>query len=214
MRLDEGDFDAQDRLFQMVELPATLASAVSKRRLHYRAGRYCALAALQALQPGRLFTSPARGVNGAPLWPEGVAGSLTHTDDFVSAAVALSSDAAAIGVDTERIVTLAQARDLARPVAWPSELAEARAAGCDRAEAFTLVFSAKESVFKCLHPAVGQFFGFHDVRIVHVDARARAFGARIVKSLSEAFPADTMLEGRFEIGGSRVHTGVVVPSRA
>jgi enterobactin synthetase component D len=166
--------------------------------------------ALGALEPDRAFTWLPRASDGSPVWPEGFTGSITHTDDFVSAAAARTSDAAAIGIDTERIISLERAREVARSVAWASELSHARQAGCDRSEALTLVFSAKESIFKCLHAAVSGFFGFHDVRIVRVDARTRRFSARIVKSLSDGLPADTMLEGRFEIDGPRVHTGIAL----
>jgi enterobactin synthetase component D len=116
----------------------------------------------------------------------------------------------ALGIDTERMISSERVREIARSVAWPSELDHARQAGCSRSEALTLVFSAKESIFKCLHGVVGRFFGFHDVRIVGVDGLSRRFRARIVKSLANGLPADTMLEGRFEIDDSRVHTGIAL----
>jgi 4'-phosphopantetheinyl transferase EntD len=210
VRLGATDPGLEDKVFETVELPHALHAAVRKRQLHFRAGRYCAREALCALDPDRAFRWLARASDGAPIWPDGITGSITHTDDFVSAAVARTSDLGALGIDTELIVSSERARAVAPSVAWASELGHARQAGCDRCEALTLVFSAKESIFKCLHPAVGRFFGFHDVRIVHVNPDTRCFRARIVRSLAEGLPADTILEGRYEIDGSRVHTGIAL----
>jgi len=155
-----------------------------------------------------------RGPAGAPLWPDGVICSITHTDDFASAAVARTSDALAVGIDSEGIMSEARARSVMMAVAWPSEVAHARAAGCTRLEALTLVFSAKETLFKCLHPLVGRMFGFHDIRIVAVDAVASAFYARPVGSLSPRFHSGTSLEGRFAFDEQQVHTGMLIRSAA
>jgi enterobactin synthetase component D len=206
VRIDEMDpFSAA---FDEIELPDDLHSAVPKRQVQFRAGRFCAINALEALDPQQRIRALPRGRNGAPCWPEGVTGSITHTHDFVSAAVARTCDALAIGIDSEPIMADAQARRVMTVVAWPSELAHARAGGFSRLEALTLVFSAKESLFKCLHPVVGRRFDYHDVRIVGVDAASGSFYARPVMNLSPRFSAGATLEGRFELDHRRVHTGM------
>ena len=98
-------------------------------------------------------------------------------------------------------------------IAWPSETAHARAAGFDRLEALTLIFSAKESIFKCLSGRVGRTFGFHDVRVVGVDGASRSFQARVVTNLAAEFPAQTYLEGTFEVRAPWIHTAMVLPRR-
>src|SRR5687768_5342608 len=62
-----------------VPLPRTLESAVPKRQAHYRAGRYCAMKAMSALDAGFATHPVDRAVDGAPVWPRGVVGSITHT---------------------------------------------------------------------------------------------------------------------------------------
>ena len=193
---------------ELIRTPLTLERALPKRQIQFRAGRYCAMKAMEALDPRFAGQQVGRAAGGAPLWPQGLTGSITHTDDFVSAAVAWTTDAVALGIDTERIMSESQARDVGRMVAWPVEVAHARAAGMTRLEALTLVFSAKESIFKCLHPRVHRMFEFHDVRLVSIDAAAQTFHVRIIKTLTHEFPANTMLEGRFAIEGHWVHTGM------
>jgi enterobactin synthetase component D len=179
--------------------------------LQFRAGRYCAMKAMETLDRRFEACEVGRAENGAPLWPKGATGSITHTDDLVSAAVALTTDAEALGIDTERIVSESRAREIAGLVTRPDEAAHALAAGLNEAEAFTLVFSAKESIFKCLHPMTGEFMDFHDVRIEGVDRESRTFSARLLRTLSPRFPAHMVLEGRFEIDAPWLHTGLVLP---
>ena len=193
-----------------IELPSELRRAIPRRQRQFRAGRFCALEALRMLVPARTFTSPGRAAGGAPVWPEGMTGSITHTDDFTSAAVAHATDVAAIGIDSEQVVSNARARAVVSVVSQPVELERAREAGCDTAQALTLVFSAKESIFKCLHPLVGVWIGFHDVRIAGIDGRARTFDAVVVNALSDQIPAGTVLRGQFELDATHVHTGIVL----
>ena len=193
-----------------IELPAALREATAKRQFHFRAGRYCALRALEALEGHRVSTVPPRTAGGAPLWPAGITGSITHTDDYAWAAVARTSQVEALGIDTERIMSADRAARVSPAIAWPSELAHARAVGCDRLEALTLIFSAKEAIFKCLYGKVGRVFDYRDVRVVAAEANPRMFTARIVRTLSDEFPAQTMLQGQFELDRERIHTGIVL----
>jgi enterobactin synthetase component D len=207
-----NDLGRWSNSWEDIELPAALQEATAKRQLHFRAGRYCALRALEALE-GRLVTTVLpQTAGGAPLWPEGVTGSITHTDGFVSAAVARTSQVEALGIDTERIMSVDRAARVSAAIAWPSELAHMRAIGFDRLEALTLVFSAKEAIFKCLYRKIGRIFDYRDVRIVAAVLHPGTFTARIVQTLSPDFPAQTLLHGRFEINGSWVHTGMVLSS--
>jgi len=104
-----------------------------------------------------------------PIWPDGVVGSITHTGDFAAAAVAWAADIAALGIDSEQIIDAAAARDIA-DVCMADEPTLFKAAhGRGFCEFCTFVFSAKESVFKCLFPLTRKFLEFSDVRITSVD---------------------------------------------
>ena len=196
---------------EAIPVPAALDRAIPKRRTQFRGGRYCAMKAMEALWS--CAPQPiGRSASGAPLWPAGLVGSITHTDDFASAAVAHATDAIAVGIDTERIMSETQAQHVSRVVAWPAEVVHARSAGLSRLEALTLVFSSKESIFKCLHPLISCYFDFRDVRIVEVDGPHRTFAARLVRTLSDGFTARMTLEGRFEVEVPWIHTGIALLS--
>lgn len=195
------------------DLPPDLDEAAPSRRLQFLAGRFCAAQALRALGVADWQQQLRRDVNGGPAWPTGVTGSITHTDGFVSAAVGRTTDVESIGIDTEQTISEPRARTVASVIAWPIEVAAARACGLTRLEALTLVFSAKETIFKCLYRRVGQMFHFHDVRVVDVNSIERTFRARVVKPLSPAFPSGTLLEGRFDIHDGWIHTGMILLGR-
>ena len=76
-----------------------VAESAPKRRAEYASVRACARQALARLG---LPESPLpRGERGAPVWPEGVTGSMTHCTGYRAAAVAWTSSLDSLGVDAE-----------------------------------------------------------------------------------------------------------------
>ena len=150
---------------------AHVARVAPKRRRGFAFGRACARAAL-----GR-DVAIGIGAGGAPQWPAGVFGSITHTDEHAAAAVA----AIPIGIDLESLAHAARTPDLLAMIARPSE----------RTQPAALVFSAKEAVYKCLYPIDGIFRDFLDVEL--------AFGAGTFTLVG-----DPRLGGRFAIDDAHV----------
>jgi 4'-phosphopantetheinyl transferase EntD len=72
-----------------IALPAAWLLAPADRQIAFRAGRYCAMRALEQL--GLSGACPAVNDNNAPAWPQGTVGSITHVMSLVSAAAAPSS---------------------------------------------------------------------------------------------------------------------------
>ncbi|MGL6523541.1 4'-phosphopantetheinyl transferase superfamily protein, partial [Aeromonas dhakensis] len=58
---------------------------------------------------------------------------------------------------------------------------------CSRAEALTLIFSAKESLFKALYPRVGRYFDFLDARWLAMTEQTLTL--ELVDSLTPTLPA-------------------------
>src|SRR3979409_1002599 len=58
-------------------LPQALRHATQKRQREFLAGRWCAEEALQCLGAGSTHVAMAK--DRAPIWPDGVVGSITHT---------------------------------------------------------------------------------------------------------------------------------------
>src|ERR1700688_5221299 len=118
MRVCYRSLDSTDAAFALSlsaetrsRLPQALRHATQKRQREFLAGRWCAKQALQCLGAGS--THVAMAGDRAPIWPDGVVGSITHTGGFVAAAVAWAADIAGVGIDSEEIIVPAAARDIA-----------------------------------------------------------------------------------------------------
>jgi enterobactin synthetase component D / holo-[acyl-carrier protein] synthase len=154
-------------------LPQALRHATQERQREFLAGRWCAEQALRCL--GARSTHVAMAEDRAPIWPDGVVGSITHTGDFAAAAVAWGTDIAGLGIDSEQIIDPAAARDIA-DVCMVDEATLFKAAhGRSFCEFCTFVFSAKEAVYKCLFPLTRKFLEFSDVRITSFDWNRKYF---------------------------------------
>jgi 4'-phosphopantetheinyl transferase EntD len=156
---------------------ALIARAVEKRRSEFATGRHCARTALGALGIEPVPILP--GQAGAPQWPPGIVGSITHCAGYRAAAVARAGEVVTIGLDAEpaewlpgevlRLVALPDERDRL------SDLTRAAPGICwDR-----LLFSAKESVYKAWFPLARRWLGFADADIT-INAADGTFEARLL----------------------------------
>jgi 4'-phosphopantetheinyl transferase EntD len=137
---------------------AAVRGAVAKRRDEFATVRLCARDALRTLGMPAVPLLPGDG--GAPGWPAGVVGSMTHCAGYRAAAVARRTDLAGVGIDAEPDEPLPDGvLDL---VAAPTELAGLPVGGpCwDR-----VLFCAKEALYKAWFPLTGRWLGFDEARV-------------------------------------------------
>lgn len=195
-----------------VPLPDKLHRAVDKRKAEYLSGRLCARQALQQLGFTAAHTFHiGTGDNRQPLWPEGVVGSITHSHGFASAIVAPADAVKSIGIDSEFEINNKTAGNVTSHILVDGEAHAANRELTNSAEQYlTLIFSAKESIFKCLYPLVNIFFDFHAARVELDPARPGRFQFTLLKPLSTDFPAAFQGHGQYTIDGHYVHTAVVL----
>jgi 4'-phosphopantetheinyl transferase EntD len=183
--------------------------AVDRRRREFATGRRCAREAL-----GKLGLRPVPllpGVGGAPLWPAGVVGSITHCAGYRGAAVARATTVATLGIDAEPNEPLPDgvldtiANDAEREMV-AGLLAAHPGVRWDR-----LLFSAKESAYKAWFPVAGTWLDFADVAVAF-DPEDNAFQARF-PGRKLMFPSAVVscLPGRVGVGRGLVLTAVAMP---
>jgi enterobactin synthetase component D len=194
-----------------VRIPEDLKRAVPSRQIEFLAARFCCREALLALDPEQISGEVGRSPNRAPIWPDGIVGSITHSGGLASVALATVSTCRSIGIDTEIVFSTRVSDEIGDQIAAPDELSLLeRDAARTHALAVTLAFSAKESLFKCLYPSVRRFFGFREVSVIAVATRANYVRLRLNTNLSELLPAGLLRDVRFVIEGERVHTGTML----
>jgi 4'-phosphopantetheinyl transferase EntD len=159
------------------EEEAVIARAVDKRRREFTTARGCARQALATLGLPPVPIVP--GERGAPTWPDGVVGSMTHCDGYRAAAVGPSDRVRTVGLDAEPNGPLPDGvlDAIATPaeVGWRAGVAGDGSGVCwDR-----LIFSAKESIYKAWFPLTRRWLGFEEA-VVTPDPHAGTFAARLL----------------------------------
>ncbi|GAA3837761.1 4'-phosphopantetheinyl transferase superfamily protein [Streptomyces phyllanthi] len=167
------------------EEEAVIAKAVPKRRREFIAVRGCAHRAMEKLGFPPQAVLP--GERGAPAWPDGLIGSMTHCEGYCAAALVRAADLASLGVDAEPHQPLPDG--VQDSIALPTEETRLRRLSAERPEVHwdRLLFSAKESVYKAWFPLTGKWLDFTEADIdvwadtgSGTDAPSGAFRARLL----------------------------------
>lgn len=180
------------------EEEALISGAIEKRQREFRAGRHAAHAALDRL--GAPDLPLLRGARREPLWPDGHVGSIAHCRDLCVAVCARAADLAGLGIDVEPLAPLPQGVD--RYIHTTEE--SAFVADNPGLHPERLVFSAKESLYKCFYPLVQHYFGFQAVSL-QFDPGSQGFTFTSTGKAGFDFPP-LRFKGRYSIGDSHLVT--------
>ena len=186
-----------------------IAKSVAKRRNEFITVRYCARLALEGI--GVPPVPILKGDKGEPCWPDGVVGSLTHTEGFRGAAVGRQGAVRSVGIDAEPHGVLPDG--VLDAISLPDERVEIGAlpAGLhwDR-----ILFCAKEATYKAWYPVTKRWLGFEDAHIVFsVDdsGTAGGFESRIlIDPAALSGPPLTSVRGRWSVRDGLALTAIVL----
>jgi 4'-phosphopantetheinyl transferase EntD len=189
---------------------AWIASAGAKRRGEFTTARSLARRALAQLgiEGFALLGDPDR----VPRWPAGVVGSISHCAGCCAVVVAMRGRILSLGLDVERAEPLDQ--ELVERICTPRERERARArsapAGVDWGK---LVFSAKESAYKCYFPLARTLLGFQDMEI-EFNTDATRFDACLLREDAPGAGGARRFAGRAAWTRDFVFTGVVLEAES
>ncbi|MEU6770082.1 4'-phosphopantetheinyl transferase superfamily protein [Streptomyces sp. NPDC046759] len=193
---------------------ALVERAVPKRRREFAAVRGCARRAMEKL--GVPAQSVLSGERGAPRWPAGLIGSMTHCDGYCAAALAHAGDLASLGIDAEPHGPLPP--DVLPAVCLPAEAERiARLAGQRPAVHWDrILFSAKESVYKAWFPLTRSWLDFSEADISMSpspgdDSRGTLRAELLVPGPRVGDRRLQVFDGRWLVRDGVVATSVVVP---
>ncbi len=201
------------------EEEAAVARAVPKRGNEFRAGRACAREALSRLGRGPVAI-PRDTRHGAPVWPDGVVGSITHCQGYRAAAVALVGDILTLGIDAEPheplpdgVIDVIHSTDRER-AALAALAGSAPGTHWDR-----LLFSAKETVYKAWYPYHRRMLDFTEAELLFQAPEPAApdrgtYTARLLVPgplLAEGVGPE-VFTGRWTTRGGLAVTAITVPN--
>jgi 4'-phosphopantetheinyl transferase EntD len=203
-----GEDTAEAELFESER--ALVAGSVPGRRREFAGGRACAREALQRL--GAPAVAIPADPDGAPRWPPGIVGSITHKAGYRAAAVARTERLAGLGIDAELDAPLPAG--VLETIASPDELeaverllAERPGVAWDR-----LLFSAKEAAVKAARPLRGAA-GLRGVG-VELDAEAGTFKATLPAGGAAGAGGLTALTGAWAAASGLILSAASVPAPA
>ncbi len=188
--------------------------AVLKRRREFTAVRTCARRAMEKLgvPPQAVLT----GERGAPVWPDGLTGSMTHCVGYCAAALVRAGDLASVGIDAEVHGPLPEG--VLSSVALPGEAERVAGLTRDRPDVHwdRLLFSAKEAVYKAWFPLTRKWLDFSEADIeLFADAGVVGGGGFRATLLVPGPEVGGRrlggFTGRWGAGGGFVATAIAVP---
>lgn len=185
---------------------AAIEHAVAKRQQEFIAGRICARQALKRLgiAAGHLRRLPNRSI----AWPDGIIGTVSHSEIWCGAAVARRSAAAGIGLDIETVACVEE--NLWRRILTHEERAWLEGHPAAAAQQWVaLIFSAKEALYKCIASLLERRIGFVDAVIIP-DPHQSSFAVRLNAPVAAQLPRGLRLQGRFFFFDGAVFTGLVL----
>ncbi len=170
---------------------------VERRLQEFQHGRSCARLALSMLDqpPGPV----GRGKHREPLWPAGFIGSISHAGDHAAAAVAATDLFLGIGLDVEFADPIEDG--LIASICRPEEIGRVDD-GENIGYRAKLLFSIKESIYKCMWPLTRQFVDFTEIE-VRLVAGSDNYEAIAHTAKCDAVPVDR-LSGRYRRYGQLI----------
>lgn len=209
-QFDVSHYD--DALFSHygISIPGQLRQAVPKRRCEYLAARVLFQQLLHQYHlPSCQLLNTA---SGAPSWPVGYVGSISHADGNAICCMMPDKIYQAIGIDIETVLSADSCTELASHIVQPQEqhlLLQTTAVSY--AEALSIAFSAKESLYKALYPKVQRFFGFEDAELTKILTNKQQFTLRLGTDLSPQFKAGMLFHGHYHFVGQQVISLIALP---
>jgi len=180
-----GLFPAETRIVE---------NAIERRRCEFAAGRRAARQAMAEL--GVVQQPVPSSDDRAPIWPDGLVGSISHTGDFCIAAVARADQYRSLGVDIEDSTPLEAS--LFEAICRPEELNWLkRQPRSERGLLAKLIFSAKEAAYKCQYPLTRRVFGF-DGMTVEPNLSMQTFVA-MIRNVTSCTGMPNRFTGRFHL---------------
>jgi 4'-phosphopantetheinyl transferase EntD len=157
---------------QLLATEAESAGTMGTKRLReFSHGRDCAHQALGKL--GYPQCPVPVDEHRAPVWPDTVVGSISHAGDAAAAVAAHKSEYRGLGIDLEPREPLEET--LLKMICRPEEL-QLLDGRTNKLYFAKIIFSAKETVYKCVWPTIRRFVDFQEIEI-QIDFEARSFHA-------------------------------------
>jgi enterobactin synthetase component D len=154
-----------------------------------------------SLPPQDIGIGPKR----APIWPQNVQGSISHTRGFCACILTTAQDFY-VGIDVEGLLSENALRSVRRiAMAQSDAVIQASQNTLPEQEFATLLFSAKETLYKALFPIVRSFFGF-DAAILNDVPTTNTIQLKLTRTLHPSLQIDQVFTLNYEMIDAKILT--------
>ena len=192
-----------------IDFPKEITNSVKKRQADFLVGRILAQKALLQVcfsDDNNLNFQVGIGRCRSPIWPSGIKGSITHNNSHAACVLTRQSDKSKLGIDIEHILSDSSAKKIASYIHNPSELKLLLSIGLKSNVATTLIFSAKESLFKALYPFINFYFGFEHARVSAINIKHSSLTLELSKDFSMRYGVEQFFTCQFDIKKDTIFT--------
>lgn len=190
--------------------PVEIINVSLVRQQEFIAGRFCAVQA--AKMAGFDLIKLPSAVTREPVWPEGIVGSITHSKQMAISCVSLSDDMSSVGIDAEELLESSLGIEVESTIADDTELTLLNKN--EYQKGITILFSAKESLYKALFPLVRTFIDFKEVKLVALDTERESFELKLLSNNPKLINFLGNYQGSFKQIGETIITLVSIPKLA
>lgn len=186
----DSDAYQVDPLFNrlLIEYMKLIEKWSPKRQKEFLIGRYCAFLSLGKNQKEIISIGEKR----EPLWPKGFNGSISHNKNLVIAVTTKSEKFIGMDIEEKGRLNLKIQGQILTPEEidnfklWKGQI--------DYQSFLTLIFSSKESIFKCLYPYFKEYFGFHSAYLSDLKKESAFF--RLNHNFQKNYPQELIENNR------------------
>jgi 4'-phosphopantetheinyl transferase EntD len=130
----------------------------------------------------------------------------SHTDRIAICAASYKYDCEYLGIDLEKRLNLKCIADIKNSIINLQEENLLFKSELNFEDAFTLTFSAKESLFKALYPRVGRYFDFYAAQIINICCNTNKFTMILLEDLTQDVMTGKKFTGYFSFDETYVFT--------
>lgn len=194
--------------FHDIDFPKTIKTSVTKRQAEFLAGRILASKVMSELELEGIQIPI--GENRSPVWPVNISASISHTSDTAICIAGFKNDTVGVGIDIEKWLLDNTVNEIKSLIINNNEIHILKSRSIEFSKIFTIVYSAKESLFKALFSFIGFYFDFKDVELISFSLNNCSFEFRLLTKLSNEYQSGFRIKGIYIEDENTVKTLIVL----
>lgn len=190
-------------------LDVSLTNAAKGRKEEFVAARACAIKAFKEF--GLEVSNIKKDESRKPIWPKGFMGSLSHTKNIAMASIYKEGYCQSVGIDCEIMIKDDKFEKIKSYITRKEDIDFFHTIASNKLMlAHTLMFSAKESLYKAINPLCNEFFGFQEAYLSGINFEDETFEIVLNTDIENVKPFETVYFGRFIATKSYIITSIEV----